>query len=408
MHGSNAAYSGAGAAIDVAAAPSNPYTSSQLSYSRYGYPSPVGGIASDTSLLQQLERQRYLASIMGAGGEGVGDSHPGGTSMMGGSNRMQGYGSPPYGWQGSYGTRQQYHPPSPNVAQYLQQLQAMSLPHHASASHSYNPYGTTQFDLTHPYQQQSHQLPANYFGRAPDAYGSTLHGPTGYGFAGYAPSAGPQPSTAVPSLSLSQALARGAQMATLAPDGFPVSLPVILARPEDVLKLSSHQVLLRHQIEAFKASEEDVSTHTRGRNKAIMMGQVGIRCCHCAHLPVSHRQKGSTYFPASLLGLYQAAQNMSTTHMQCGLCSEMPDLIKHQFAQLLSTKVASSGAGRPFWAESAKKLGLVDTEDGIRFFRDLPSTSRSNAAAARITATFEASNKDASSRCADDKKMGSA
>lgn len=153
-------------------------------------------------------------------------------------------------------------------------------------------------------------------------------------------------------------------------NGFPSSLPVILARPEDGFKLSSHQVFLRHQIEVFQATEDDVSTHTRGRNKPISFGQVGIRCRHCAHLPVSRRQKGSTYFPASLLGLYQAAQNMCTTHMQCGLCTEMPVAIKQQFSQLLNNKSSSSGAGRPYWAKTAAKLGLVDTEEGIRFNRD--------------------------------------
>jgi hypothetical protein len=138
------------------------------------------------------------------------------------------------------------------------------------------------------------------------------------------------------------------------------------------MKLSSHQVQLRNQIEAFQATDDDVTTHTRGRNKPITIGQIGIRCRHCSHLPVVRRQKGSTYFPATLLGLYQAAQNMSTTHMQCGLCHEMPQDIKESFVSLLTTKPASSGAGRPYWAQSAKKLGLVDTEDGIRFIRDIP------------------------------------
>jgi hypothetical protein len=156
-------------------------------------------------------------------------------------------------------------------------------------------------------------------------------------------------------------------------EGVPLDLPVLLSLPEDHVKLSTHQVLLRHQIEAFRATEEDVSTHTRGRNKPVSVNQVGIRCRYCAYVPVGKRQKGSTYFPAALLGLYQAAQNMSTTHMQCGLCSEMPTEIKQQFAHLISTKVASSGAGRPYWARAAKKLGLVDSEDGIRFIRDLPS-----------------------------------
>eukprot|EP00980_Cylindrotheca_fusiformis_P006924 scaffold1442_cov128-Cylindrotheca_fusiformis.AAC.45 len=149
------------------------------------------------------------------------------------------------------------------------------------------------------------------------------------------------------------------------------TLPRILSVSEDVDNLSAHQIFLRCQIEAFRATEEDVSTHTRGRNKPVVIGQIGIRCRHCSNIPVRRRQKGSTYFPATVLGLYQAAQNMCTIHMQCGLCSEMPLEVKNQFAQLLSTKVAGSGAGRPYWANAAIKLGLVDTPDGIRYSGDL-------------------------------------
>ena len=145
--------------------------------------------------------------------------------------------------------------------------------------------------------------------------------------------------------------------------------PVTLAIPEDTRKLSEQQVFLRHQIEAFQAGEDDISTHTRGRNKPIVLGQVGIRCKHCAHLSVVQKQKGSTYFPASLLGLYQAAQNMSTSHLQSGVCQSMPVKVKEKFAALSAVKVGSSGAGRPYWAKAAQKLGFVDTEDGIRFFK---------------------------------------
>jgi hypothetical protein len=88
---------------------------------------------------------------------------------------------------------------------------------------------------------------------------------------------------------------------------FPTCLPCVLTVPEDNHKLSSHQVLLRNQIEVFHASEDDLSTHKRGRNKPIKLGQVGIRCKWCSRLPVARRQKGSAYFPASLHGVYQAA-----------------------------------------------------------------------------------------------------
>ena len=157
--------------------------------------------------------------------------------------------------------------------------------------------------------------------------------------------------------------------------GNALSLPISLARSIDVVKMSEHQYFLRQQIEVFQANEEDVSTHIRGRNKPVSLGQVGIRCRHCAHLPVMRRQKGSTYYPANILGIYQAAQNMSTTHIQCGLCSEIPASVKMQFARILMEKTQSShsGAGRPYWASSATQLGLVDTEDaGIRFINDIP------------------------------------
>ena len=152
----------------------------------------------------------------------------------------------------------------------------------------------------------------------------------------------------------------------------PNQLPLCLAQPADHNILSEHQQFLRFQIEVFEASEKDVRTHVRGRNKPIVLGQVGIRCRHCAHLSASRRQKGATYFPASTIGLYQAAQNMCTAHIQCGLCTEMPDPIKDRFKQLIATKSFTSGAGKPYWSKSAKGMGLVDTEEGIFFIRNVP------------------------------------
>ena len=152
----------------------------------------------------------------------------------------------------------------------------------------------------------------------------------------------------------------------------PSKLPFCVAQPADKYKISEHQLFLRFQIEAFAATDDDVSTHVRGRNRRIMLGQVGIRCRHCAHLPASRRQKGAAYFPANTMGLYQAAQNMSTSHIQCGLCPEMPEFIKETFKGLIAIKSYSSGAGRPYWSKTAKDMGLVNTADGIRFIRDIP------------------------------------
>jgi len=144
-------------------------------------------------------------------------------------------------------------------------------------------------------------------------------------------------------------------------------LPKVVSHKDDDTVLSGHQVLLRKQIEAFEADQHDSATHTRGRNKAIILHQVGIRCRHCGHRPVNERAKGSTYYPTSVMGLYQAAQNMCHTHMQSGICKDMPQEIKDEFVELLKTKYLYVGAGRAYWARTAKGIGLYDTEEGIRF-----------------------------------------
>ena len=142
-------------------------------------------------------------------------------------------------------------------------------------------------------------------------------------------------------------------------------LPCSLEGPTDHLDLSAYQCFLRQQIEYFQAVEEDVLTHTRGRNKTVRIGQVGIRCIHCSHLQVRKRKKGAIYFPTYLLGVYQAAQNINTSHFSTGSCTFLPVPIKEKFKMLSSTKDLNSRAGRTYWAEVAQKIGLRDTQDGI-------------------------------------------
>lgn len=146
---------------------------------------------------------------------------------------------------------------------------------------------------------------------------------------------------------------------------------LLLSIPEDEVKLNEQQVFLRRQIEVFRATEDDIMSHTRGRNKPISLGQAGLRCRHCGHLPVSKRRKGSTYFPSSLVGIYQAAQNLGVEHLFTLVCPELPPDIRAMASDCASKKFSASNAGKPYWAESGKKLGLVDTEYGMRFAEDI-------------------------------------
>lgn len=157
------------------------------------------------------------------------------------------------------------------------------------------------------------------------------------------------------------------------PDGRARDLPTLLVMPTDLVELSSHQTLLRYQIEVFRAGKEDVATHTRGRNKKVELGQIGIRCRHCKVLPVADRLRGSVYFPRAIEGFYQAAQNMNSTHLQTGECQMMGEELRQEFADLVSARgVNSTGAGRAYWVQQARSLGLENTEDGIRFYTDPP------------------------------------
>lgn len=150
-------------------------------------------------------------------------------------------------------------------------------------------------------------------------------------------------------------------------------LPMCLACPSaDSAHLTEFQAFLRCHIEAFAASDNDVLSRCRGRAKSIRLYQVGIRCRHCTHIPLTYRAGGSTFFPSSTLGFYQAAQNLCSMHLQCGRCPEMDESVKDQFKFLLGTKTAGtkSSGGRNYWSHHALRMGLINTDNGV-FPREL-------------------------------------
>lgn len=73
--------------------------------------------------------------------------------------------------------------------------------------------------------------------------------------------------------------------------------PRILYNEADDNILGEYQSLLRKQLELFEADEQDVinGTFRQGRTNPIKLGQIGLRCRHCAVTPVSIRTKGSVY-----------------------------------------------------------------------------------------------------------------
>lgn len=135
----------------------------------------------------------------------------------------------------------------------------------------------------------------------------------------------------------------------------------------DSNSLSPYQCEIRKQIELFAAQRVHVETNAQGRRKPIVLGQVGIRCRHCAMLRPIDRSRGSTYFPSKLDGLYQAAQNMAACHL-CSLCKHVPTQVRNEIIRLREKK-SSAGHGKQYWADGLKALGVIEDEErGILLF----------------------------------------
>lgn len=124
--------------------------------------------------------------------------------------------------------------------------------------------------------------------------------------------------------------------------------------------LTEYQCLLRKQLEVFEAGPTDLRGSTQGRNTPIMLGQVGLRCRHCANLPLAARTKGAVYYSQTIDGVYQIAQNMSKVHL-CQRCYRIPPEVQ---AKLLDLKRGSRRAtgGKEYWAKALRTMGVY--EDG--------------------------------------------
>ncbi|KAL3916223.1 MAG: hypothetical protein SGILL_005276 [Bacillariaceae sp.] len=141
--------------------------------------------------------------------------------------------------------------------------------------------------------------------------------------------------------------------------------PLFMSCDDD--SLSEYQCLVRKQIELFEARPEDVASNAKGRNKPIVIGQVGIRCKHCRALSPKTRARGATYYPAKLNGLYQAAQSMASGHL-CYHCQHMPQNIRQELLVLRERK-SSAGGGKKYWGDGVRILGVYEDESGLRFHK---------------------------------------
>jgi hypothetical protein len=147
--------------------------------------------------------------------------------------------------------------------------------------------------------------------------------------------------------------------------------PMALYLDQDEMELSPYQCLVRKQIEVFEQPgsrfhQEEITT--QGRNRPIIVGQVGLRCRHCARVPPRSRSKYAMLFPSTLVGAYQSAQNMANTHL-LKTCTMIPEATRNELIQKRTrdkgqkTCKSAYGGGRQYWADCLRVLGVIDSED---------------------------------------------
>lgn len=147
---------------------------------------------------------------------------------------------------------------------------------------------------------------------------------------------------------------------------------VPLSIPSDKSTLSPLRCFLRENTVAFSATAEDIAVRTP-TTFSVQLGQVGIGCKYCHHLPAKVRSNRAVCFPFSIGRIYQSVADIQRFHF--GECTMIPSKIKYRFLELqeASSKGSKGLATRQYWISAAKEIGLTDTSNGIRFYRD-PAT----------------------------------
>jgi len=145
---------------------------------------------------------------------------------------------------------------------------------------------------------------------------------------------------------------------------------VSLHTPEDDDVLSPlHCFMRRYCVEAFSATPEDVATPRYGKSHGfkVEVGQVGIRCLHCRDLTASNRAERAVCYPSSLRNIYHSIETWQRRHSL--VCKRIDPWVRKSILELMESSKSRAGGRRQYWEDSARRLGMVDTSQGVRFCR---------------------------------------
>lgn len=136
---------------------------------------------------------------------------------------------------------------------------------------------------------------------------------------------------------------------------------IVLALPQDKDWLSDMDCFVRNNVEIFSASENDLALARSDRKYPIKLGQVGLRCIHCAATPQGARRE-AVMFPYSVSGIYESVRDFQRLHLT--MCPCLPTDSKSAMGKLTTGCSSLSSVLRRYYVQAARALGLFDSEDG--------------------------------------------
>ena len=162
-----------------------------------------------------------------------------------------------------------------------------------------------------------------------------------------------------------------------------------LAMAEDKLYLTELQCWVRQNLELFSASSVDIehSSYGGGRRSSVVLGKIGVRCIHCARAAKAAVDASNPFdrflwptaaisYPFNMNGLYTACTQKP--HLHFNHCPYLPDNEKLNLKELTQDvpdrpikRVRGGVPGSLYYVIAAKRVGLLEVEDGMRFGRDL-------------------------------------
>ncbi|EED90183.1 predicted protein [Thalassiosira pseudonana CCMP1335] len=129
-----------------------------------------------------------------------------------------------------------------------------------------------------------------------------------------------------------------------------------------------HNYLRSVCIEIFTATEGHLKPPGKGARPS-KVGQVGIRCVFCRHLPPKEVANQAICFPSRKEGIFEGIRNFQRVHVDA--CAHISDSVKERYnnvtVQSKSCKKRNQKAVRAYYAQAATELGLVDTTRGMVF-----------------------------------------